>query len=77
MGETGRRNKSAGRKTRAGKARRVIDRKPAFQGWRTSDTDEVERRRWRGRTEIVSVAAMEPEQGPFGSFRVRSSSGGE
>lgn len=31
MGEAGRRNKSAGRKTRAGKARGVIDRKPAFQ----------------------------------------------
>ncbi len=59
-----------------GQAAKVIDRKPAFQGWATSDADELERRRWRGRTEIVSVEALNPEIPYFGSFAVRSASGG-
>ncbi|MGZ8403932.1 MAG: hypothetical protein ACXWVR_11910 [Rhodoplanes sp.] len=29
-------------------------------------------RRWRGRTEIVAIEALEPEQPIFGAFRVRS-----
>lgn len=33
-------------------------------------------RRWRGRTEIVAIEALEPEQPIFGAFRVRSGSGG-
>ncbi len=32
-------------------------------------------RRWRGRTEIVAIEALEPEQPIFGTFRVRSGSG--
>ena len=45
-------------------------------GWDTSDSDETERRRWRGRTEILSISAVEPEQGLFGTFRTTSTSGG-
>ena len=33
-----------GRKPAKGGARKVIERKPSFQGWRTTDEEEVERR---------------------------------
>jgi hypothetical protein len=55
-------------------ARTVIERPPAPQGWRTSDAEEIELRRWRGRTEILGVEALESED-IFGTFRVRSDGG--
>jgi hypothetical protein len=63
---------------RAGKtrAKRVIERAPPLQGWLSNDEDEIERRRWRGQTEILGVEALEPAHPYFGSFRVRSASGG-
>ena len=33
-------------------------------------------RQWRGRTDIASIEALEPNFEPFGAFRVRSGSGG-
>ena len=67
----------APKKTRVGKkARAVLDRPPPPQGWRTTDEDEIALRRWRGRTEIVAIEALEPEQPIFGTFRVQSGSGG-
>ncbi len=60
---------------RASKAKSVLERAPVL-GWRTSDEDEIALRRWRGRTEILDVAAIEPDQGFFGVFRARSASGG-
>ena len=65
-----------GKKRKAGKAAAVLKRQPAFRGWATSDAEEVERRRWRGRTEIVSVEALEPAIPWFGAFRVGSATGG-
>lgn len=61
---------------RGGRARAVQERAPAPQGWDTSDEQEVELRRWRGRTEISAVEALEPQHPVFGAFRVRSESGG-
>jgi superfamily II DNA or RNA helicase len=61
---------------RGGRARTAPERPPAPQGWDTSDEQELELRRWRGRTEIASVEALEPEHPVFGAFRVRSASGG-
>jgi hypothetical protein len=58
------------------RAKRVIERAPPLQGWLSNDEDEIERRRWRGQTEILGVEALEPAQPYFGSFRVRSASGG-
>ncbi len=58
------------------KARAVLDRPPPLQGWRTTDDDEIALRRWRGRTEIVAIEALEPKQPFFGTFRVQSGSGG-
>jgi SNF2-related domain/Helicase conserved C-terminal domain len=67
----------ATRKRRAArKARAVLDRPPPLQGWRTTDEDEVALRRWRGRTEIVAIEALEPDQSFFGTFRTQSGSGG-
>jgi hypothetical protein len=74
----------AGAKTRTrkpqrptGKAKAVLDRPPPFQGWNTTDDDEIERRRWRGRTEIASVDFLDPDRQPvFGDAEVRSSGGG-
>jgi superfamily II DNA or RNA helicase len=57
------------------KARSVLERQPQT-GWRTTDEDEIARRRWRGTTEIVAVAPAEPEHPLFGTFRVQSGSGG-
>ena len=57
------------------KARKVLE-KPEILGWKTSDADETELRRWRGRTEIANIEALEPKLGPYGVFRVRSSTGG-
>jgi superfamily II DNA or RNA helicase len=57
------------------KARAVLD-KPAPQGWKTTDEDEIALRRWRGRTEIVAIEPLEPEQPLFGTFRAQSGSGG-
>lgn len=45
-------------------------------GWNTSDADEVQIRQWRGRAEIAAVEALEPQFGPYGTFRVRSGTGG-
>jgi hypothetical protein len=53
----------------------VLDRPPPLLGWRTTDEDEVALRRWRGRTEIIAIEAMEPNQPFFGTFRVQSGSG--
>ncbi len=49
---------------------------PTFTGWRTSDAEEIERRRWRGLSEIVSVEALDPAHPVFGDFRVRSTGSG-
>ncbi len=57
------------------RARRVIARPPKFLGWNTTDQEEVERRRWRGRSELMELEAQDPDQGFFGTFRVRSASG--
>ena len=66
-------NPKSGRR-HARKARAVLDR-PVVQGWRTTDEDEIALRRWRGRTDIVAIEALEPEHAFFGTFRAQSGSG--
>ena len=48
---------------------------PKFLGWKTSDEEEIERRRWRGITDDSEFSNLEPEFGHFGTFKVASSSG--
>jgi len=45
-------------------------------GWNTSDKDEIQIRQWRGRTETAKIEALEPQFGAYGTFRVRSGTGG-
>ncbi len=59
-----------------GRAKRVIGRPPPMQGWQSSDEEELERRRWRGQTEIADVETLDPKHPIFGRFRVRSAAGG-
>lgn len=62
--------RSAGKSPRkGGRARTVLERPAAPLGWDTSDEHEIELRRWRGRTEITTVEAMEMEHPVFGTFR--------
>ena len=55
--------------------RKTSPKEPRFQGWKTSDDDEIERRRWRGRTEPMEIVNREPVHGHFGTFDVSSESG--
>ena len=53
-----------------------VERAPALIGWLSSDAEEIERRRWRGRTEVGRIEPLEPDAPYFGSFRVPSTGGG-
>src|SRR5947209_19235148 len=66
------------KKPKSGKtrARAVLEKPAQQQGWLSTDAEEVERRRWRGATEIVAIEEMEAEHSPHGTFRSRSDSGG-
>jgi SNF2 domain-containing protein/helicase-like protein len=65
------------RKTaRKRRAKAVLDRPASPPGWQTSDDHEITLRRWRGRTEILSVKVLEPDHPYFGTFRAHSASGG-
>lgn len=57
------------------KAKKVQEKSSGFQGWNTTDGDELERRRWRGLTDIAAIENLEPEHPYFGTFRVCSASG--
>lgn len=45
------------------------------QGWRTTDEDEIERRRQRAAAESLAVETLEPAHPVFGTFRVSSETG--
>jgi hypothetical protein len=49
--------------------------RPSSQGWRTTDEDEIERRRQRAAGEPLTVEALEPGHPVFGTFRVSSETG--
>ena len=58
-----------------GAGRRSRDAPPIFQGWLSTDEEEIKRRIWRGRTEIDGVRPVCEEAGPFCDYMVTSSSG--
>jgi len=64
------------KRARYTKAGAVLDRPPPAQGWLTTDADEIAVRRWRGRTEIIEIEAVESDHPVFGTFRTRSGTGG-
>ena len=59
----------------AGRKRRPRDGPPPLRGWISTDEDEIQRRQWRGRTEIDDVRPDGEDGHPFCDYRVRSSSG--
>ena len=63
------------KKGESGRKRRPREGPPPLHGWISTDEDEIKRRRWRGRTEIEQVHALDEHIGPFGDYRVTSSSG--
>ncbi|MGH7077083.1 MAG: DEAD/DEAH box helicase [Acetobacteraceae bacterium] len=65
-----------GRKRPGAKAQKVQQRSPGFQGWNTTDAEEIERRRWRGLTDVTAADALEPEYPYFGTFLARSGGAG-
>src|SRR5271154_4535895 len=67
---------AAGKRPPTSNSLKVLDRPPPQRGWKTSDADEIALRRWRGTTEIVAIEALEQDAPIFGTFRVRSGSGG-
>ena len=64
------------KRARFSNARAVLDRPAPAQGWLTTDEGEIAIRRWRGRTEITEIEALESEHPVFGTFRTRSGTGG-
>jgi len=54
----------------------VLDRPASQPGWLTCDDHEINLRRWRGRTEILTVKALESNHPYFGTFSAQSASGG-
>ncbi len=67
-----RRRPSAARGKGSGAARKVVQRKPRFLGWRTTDEEEIERRRLRAEAEPLEVRPIETTHHPFASFAVGS-----
>ena len=49
---------------------------PTYLGWSTTDAQEVDRRRWRGRTQVFGYERLEPDFGHFANFQVDASWGG-
>jgi superfamily II DNA or RNA helicase len=58
-------------------AKSTKSKKPVLrlQGWRTTDDEEIERRRQRAATEPLTIQSIEPGHPVFGSFRVSSDAG--
>ncbi len=50
--------------------------RPRFRGWLSTDAEEIERRRLRGREEAIHVEALETGRPFFGTFLARSDGGG-
>jgi len=63
------------RTAEAGRKRRPREGPPPLHGWISTDEDEIQRRQWRGRTEIDEVHPVGEYGHPFCDYRVRSSSG--
>jgi hypothetical protein len=61
---------------RDSRASRGAERRPPVQGWRSTDEDEIERRRDRAATEGLAIAATESRYAVFGTFQVGSRTGG-
>jgi len=57
-------------------AAKALDRKQKFQGWRTTDEEEIERRRLRASQELFLIKAVEPGHPFYGRFACHSKASG-
>ena len=48
---------------------------PPIHDWRTTDTDEINKRRQRAREETFAITNTDPQHFIFSNFRVKSASG--
>jgi hypothetical protein len=48
---------------------------PSAHNWRTSDEDEINRRRWRAQNESFAITNLDARQPIFSNFHVNSASG--
>src|SRR5438552_1667728 len=46
--------------------------KPTFNGWNTTDEDEIARRRLRASLDAMKIYPLEPDHPIYGTFSVRS-----
>jgi superfamily II DNA/RNA helicase/HEPN domain-containing protein len=53
-------------------ADRVLKAKPSLRGWKTTDKEEIERRRLRASIEPISIEPLEPGRSFYGTFIARS-----
>jgi hypothetical protein len=53
----------------------VVEKPPPTFDWRTTDTDEINKRRQRAREESFIISNLAPEHPIFSNFRVKSGSG--
>jgi hypothetical protein len=59
----------------ASSARRLKITLPQIHDWRTTDVDELNKRRWRAQTEALHVIRLDRRHPIFSNFRVGSNSG--
>jgi len=52
--------------------RKTAKAKPQFSGWKTTDEDEIARRRLRASVEAMTIESMEPDHPVYGTFCARS-----
>ena len=64
------------KRTKHTAAIRALKAKPKLRGWKTTDEEEVERRRLRASMEPISIDPLEPGQLFYGTFATRSKEGG-
>jgi hypothetical protein len=48
---------------------------PSSHNWKTTDQDEIERRRYRAQTEQMRIRNLDPQHPVFSNFEVKSTSG--
>ena len=61
--------------TTSRKRTRKIQKRPRFTGWLTSDADEIERRRLRGREEAIRIEPLDRADAFYGAFLAHSNGG--
>ena len=57
------------------KRTRKTQKRPRFTGWSTSDADEIERRRLRGREEAIRIEPLDRADAFYGAFLAQSNGG--